>query len=143
MIKNTSSIILILLFTFITSCTKKDAPEPAKESSKTTTVITAEKRAGTRWTALINGDWKSAYSFATPSYRKNYTVENFRNKFGGAVTWKTVRIISSTKISETIIDVQVELTYLFTDSGMTMELPSKFVERWTLVDNQWWHTSQE
>ena len=144
MIKSTPFKILlfILLSTVLFSCTKKDNNEKTGDNTSTksaTSLETASKRAEERWNSLINKDWGKAYLYESPSYRKNYTIDNFKGGFGGAVTWKSVKIISNTKVNEKLTDIKVQLTFTFTEGGAKMEIPSMFDERWILSDGQWFH----
>ena len=140
------TILKILLFIFLSSllasCSDSDKKDKDTQSNKAAiTKATASERAEKRWNALINKDWKTAYSFETPSYRKTYTVEDYRGSFGSAVTWKSVNIISAKKIEKNITDVKLELTVFFAGQGAAkgMNIPSIFTERWLYNEDNWWH----
>lgn len=148
MIKKNSSkfIFLLLISTLLISCSKKDKEkETDRTQEKSTSSVnnsSASKRAEIRWNALINKDWGKAYSFATPSYRKNYNVDQYKGSFGGAITWKSVKIISEADINDKLKNVKVELTIVLSEGG-NMEIPSTFDERWMLKDGQWWHVKKK
>lgn len=143
MIKKTNQkiLFLVLLSALLFSCTKKnDESNDSKTSAKS--AASASTRADERWNALINKEWEKAYSYETPSYRQNYTMDSYRGGFGGAVTWKTVKIISENSINEKLANVKVQLVFTLAEGGK-MEIPSMFDERWILTDGTWWHVVQK
>jgi predicted small secreted protein len=141
--KTTLKILLFVFFSaLLASCSDSDKKGTNIQSNKAAiTKATASERAEKRWNALINKDWKTAYSFETPAYRKTYTVEDYRGSFGSAVTWKSVNIISTEKTEKNITDVTLELTVFFTGQGSAkgMNIPSMFTERWLYNEDNWWH----
>ncbi len=144
MIRKTTLQILILVFfsSLLASCSDTDKKsQDTTQNNKVAMTSTASERAEKRWNALINKDWKTAYSFETPGYRKTYTVEDYRGSFGSAVTWKSVNIISAQETEKNITDVKLELTVFFMGQGAAkgMNIPSMFTERWLYNEGNWWH----
>ena len=136
---------LALIFSLISSCSKKE--EDNKTSLSTKQEVTKKEdaalpgpRALERWNALIQKDWAKAYSFQTPNYRKTYSQEDFRNSFGQAVKWEEIKLLSTATPSESIADVKLELTVLYYDGNM--KIPNAFTERWQLIDGAWWNTKK-
>ncbi|WP_299880733.1 hypothetical protein [uncultured Cocleimonas sp.] len=135
-------LMLALTMSFISSCSKKEEDNKSNETSKQLEISTKEsslpgQRALERWNALINKDWEKAYSYQSPNYRKAYSKEDFRNSFGQAVKWEKIKLLSTTNASESIADVNLELTVFFYDGDM--KIPNSFTERWQKIDGIWWH----
>ena len=95
------------------------------------------ERALARWEALIAGDWDTAYTFETPGYRAFYTVWNMRDSYGGAVTWKGIKLLRTEDVSSTA-KVTLELTSSFEDGGLEMLIPVAISEQWLKKDGEWW-----
>jgi hypothetical protein len=148
---------LFLLVIFSTSLLLASCSEDKKESEVTTktdpkTEVKAEKkmldpgeRAVARWEALIARDWKKAYQFETPAFRKNYSFNKFRSRFGSAVVWKEIKLkkVTMTGDKKEIAQVKLVLDYLFLEpGGGEMLLPSPIDERWLLEAGQWWYVAK-
>jgi len=134
---STAFLFLILIIAFTT---KKDKSiEDAKVTNTTVIEKTAGERATARWNALINRNWEKAYSYQSPNYRKTYTLEAFTNNFGRAVEWKKVKLLSEKAVSDSVVDVEIEIISLFKDVGVEMMLPGQFFERWQKIDGTWWY----
>ncbi len=118
--------ILIFSIFFLNGCSKKEVIKPGI-------------RATEKWQALIEQDWKKAYSYQSPSYRKNYTVKEFRLGFGQSVEWKGIEHNSTTLLNDKTAEVTLTLVVSFQTSSAVMDLPSRFKERWQLINGTWWH----
>ena len=148
MFKNKITLILLfiiacLLFIVFIQKQPKDNEDTKPKITKVVTVTDPRDGAIARWNALIEKKWEEAYGFQSPNYRKTYSLEAFKNSFGRAVEWKKVKLLSEKKISDTVIDVEIELISLFKDSGVEMMLPGQFEERWQKIDNSWWHLKKK
>lgn len=130
---------LIMLSTILMSCDNKtDQKKDTKpETSKTIKADTEQLkiRALARWNALIESEWTTAYSYQTPSYRKNYTRKQYVNSFGTAIEWRKIEYGSIKKINDQLVDITLILNINF--EGMV--LPTTISERWQFTDNNWWH----
>lgn len=130
-----------LLTTILSACSPSDdnktKANTAANSADQTSIVT--ERAVERWNSLIKKDWKTAYSFESPSYRSTYSVEDFQKSYGNAVTWKSITPKSATLVSNEIIDVSLTLMSSFTDEGFDTVIPTPIKERWKFSDKQWWH----
>jgi len=96
-------------------------------------------RATERWQALIEQDWKKAYSYESPSYRKNYSSDDFRTSFGQAVAWKAIEHNSTKFINKKLADINLTLLFNYSAGNTVIDIPSNIKERWQLVDGTWWH----
>lgn len=126
--------------------TKTDAKTEVKTEVKADKkMLGPGKRAVARWEALIARDWKKAYEFETPAFRKNYSFNKFRSRFGSAVVWKEIKLkkVTMTGDKKEIAQVKLVLDYLFLEpGGGEMLLPSPIDERWLLEAGQWWYVAK-
>ena len=127
------------------SCSNEDTSQKtAQQGKKNQKIESVKERALARWNALIEKDWTAAYSYESPSYRKNYARRDFINSFGQAVTWVSIKHLATTPINKTLADVKLELLSTYDMSrGNLIKIPSNITERWQLIDNKWWHIRKE
>jgi hypothetical protein len=101
-------------------------------------------RVEARWAALIAGDFDRAYEFQTPAYRKIYTAQQFRARFGEALRWKQARVVEIELKRPEVATVAVEIEYsIFVSERGMMEDKVVDTETWLRVDGQWWHQLQQ
>lgn len=99
---------------------------------------TVRKLAAQRWKSLIAGDFATAYTFATPSYRQIYSPEAFRGSKQGVVKWVGAEILR-VDCAETKCSVQVELESKFmTPIQIKGTVKSGVDETWVREGGQWW-----
>lgn len=101
-------------------------------------------RVEARWVALVAGDFDQAYGFETPAYRKIYTAQQFRSRFGRDLRWKQGRVVDIALKRPEVATVEVEIEYSISlsERGM-MEDRVVDTETWLRVDGQWWHQLQQ
>lgn len=101
-------------------------------------------RVEARWAALVAGDFDRAYEFETPAYRKIYTAQQFRARFGRDLRWKQARVVEIELRRPEVATVAVEIEYSIFASGRgMMEDKTVDTETWLRVDGQWWHQLQQ
>ena len=101
-------------------------------------------RVEARWAALIAGNFDRAYEFETPAYRKIYTAQQFRARFGEALRWKQARVVEIELKRPEVATVAVEIEYsIFVSERGMMEDKVVDTETWLRVDGQWWHQLQQ
>jgi hypothetical protein len=135
----------LFIASFIISCSNENNNQTTTQQSTKSQkkkIETVKERALARWNALIEKDWTAAYSYESPNYRKNYSRRDFINSFGQAVTWIGIKHLSTTPISETLSDVNLELQFNYDMGGNLVRIPSNITERWQLVNNKWWHVKK-
>jgi len=153
--KNSLKQLLLFLIFFLSTLLLIACSEDKKDlkaNTKTTEEVKNEnkiigpgKRAVARWEALITRDWKKAYEFETPAFRKNYSFNKFRSRFGNAVIWKAIELkkVTLDKENKNLAKVKLVLDYLFLEpGGGEMLLPSPIDEKWLLEDGQWWYVAK-
>lgn len=128
-IQNTLLLPIVLISLTLSSCSKNKTEEPGL-------------RAIAKWQALIEYDWKKAYSFSSPSYKENYSISEFRGSFGQAVLWKEIKHNSTKMINEQLVDVSLTLIFEYSGGSTAMDLSSKIIERWQLINNRWWYVGK-
>lgn len=132
--------ILILFCVALISCDKNkdiDTKEKTTPNQATKQELLKERAIG-RWGALIESEWTTAYSYQSPSYRKNYTRKEFINSFGTAVGWKSVSFKSINLINDKLAEVTLVLDISFDAGYELVDLPTNIVERWQYTDDNWW-----
>ena len=102
---------------------------------KTAEQIVAE-RAQARWDALLAGDFETAYSFATPSYRGVVDAIRFQQGLGGHASWLGAKVREVT-CREDVCEAMVRLKYR-SPLPPRMEFETDDIERWLSEDGEWW-----
>ena len=102
---------------------------------KTAEQIVAE-RAQARWDALLAGDFETAYSFATPSYRGVVDAIRFQQGLGGHASWLGAKVREVTCRDE-VCEAMVRLKYR-SPLPPRMEFETDDIERWLSEDGEWW-----
>ena len=103
-----------------------------------------EQRVIAKWNALIHRDFAVAYSFASPGYRKLYSLDIFKSGFGNKVAWRRIEVVDigfkgSDAATVTII---VYAAYDPPEAQKTIDMKSYVHESWVFVDGQWWYLVQ-
>ena len=102
---------------------------------KTPEQIVAE-RAQARWDALLAGDFETAYSFASPSYRDIVDAVRFQQSLGGHASWLGAKVREVT-CREDVCEAMVRLKYR-SPLPPRMEFETDDIERWLSEDGEWW-----
>jgi hypothetical protein len=102
------------------------------------------ERATQRWKALVDRDFKKAYAFESPGYRKAKSLDYFKKQFGGWVEWTGASVMHVKRKSEQIAEVRIHLnydSYQRHDDSM-QNASSYFNEKWIYTDRNWWYVSK-
>ena len=97
------------------------------------------ERVKQRWDALLQRDFKAAYRFETPAYRREHTEKEFSSEFGSMVVWHvaTVKELRYDRPQEA--EVLIALDYSFPmPSGNDARTTGFFRETWVFLDGEWW-----
>ena len=94
------------------------------------------QQAEQRWQAIIAGDWKTAYSYASPAYREAVTLEGFKASVNGPVRRKAVKV-KSVECSEASCTVVLGMRYEPMMPGYG-EMQTEFDEKWVEQDGRWY-----
>lgn len=93
------------------------------------------QKAQQRLDALLAKDFEKAYSFASPAYRKNVSLNRHKPKVLGATMWIKGEIMSVDCKSD-YCDVRSKI--LYRSPQVRMDLPTEIENRWIKIDGQWW-----
>jgi len=102
-------------------------------------------RAEARWKALIAGDYATAYEYLSPDHRVVVSLQQFREKFGGAITWRMAIAKDIKYDSPTVATVMVAVTYRYSGprGGGDIEMGRLVAEKWLYSGGDWWYISAE
>jgi hypothetical protein len=101
-------------------------------------------RAEKRWGALIKGDFETAYTFSSPDFRAVVSLQQYRSKFGRALSWRLARVVNVSYDEPTVATVSVEVAYRTSLPGIVgemIETQSLISEKWVYKNRQWWYTA--
>jgi hypothetical protein len=99
-----------------------------------------KERVQARWDAVINGDFKDAYAFETPEFRKANDPADYAFRLGHAsVRWHLASLKELRYDRADQADAVVTIEYSFAISGGELARTSgNFPERWVFLDGDWW-----
>lgn len=112
----------------------------ASTAALSTPEAQVKQRAQVRWDAQIAGDWKTAYSLVTPSYRALRDLAYFRASVGGAVSWHAVEVVG-VDCDETgfACQARIKMDYqVAARPGLAAPRSTYFNESWVLEEGQWY-----
>lgn len=100
-------------------------------------------RALQRWNTLIAKDFKKAYGYQSPGYRKAKSLDFYSRQFGSWVKWTGVKVKTVNRISDEIAEVDIELEFEFFQkwSESLEKRTSNFSEKWIYAEGDWWIVS--
>ncbi len=102
------------------------------------------ERATQRWKALVDGDFKKAYKFESPGYRKAKSLSYYRKQFGGWVAWTGASVMHVKHKSEQLVELRIKLefdSYQRQSESMQKDA-SYFNEKWIYLEDNWWYVSK-
>lgn len=97
-----------------------------------------EKRAQTRWNALIKGDLAAAYEYLSPGTRSMVSLEVYRSKIRPGL-WKKASVESvSCEADQCEVVMLVEYSYRDIKA-----IESQVKELWLLDAGNWWYVPKK
>lgn len=121
------------------------APPAKAESPAQNAQQTLEQRAVERWDALVARNFELAYTFETPSYRKVYTAEQFKRKFGTRVAWLGARVNTVKELGNGVAEVMIKLRFKAAVPIPGMEAvqdETNLKEKWVQEEGTWFHVTE-
>jgi len=95
------------------------------------------------WNFKINKNFKNAYPFLSPGWRKSESIETYTlRKLQSKVNWLTVSVKSKKCKTKSLCKVEVSIKYEYRFSGATKQLmviESAIFENWIMKDNTWYY----
>jgi hypothetical protein len=100
-----------------------------------------EQRVNAKWDALIRGDFAAAYAFASPAYRRSFSLDAFRRNFGDKVVWKRIEVVSVVFQGDDAATVGIKIYFVYHDpqSQKSLDMSTHVQESWILADGEWWY----
>ncbi len=104
-----------------------------------------EKRVAGKWEALVHKDFEAAYSFTSPSYRKLYSLNTFKGRFGGNVNWQRIEAVKiDFKGSDAaIVSFDLHFVYYPQQAEKPLSMKTHIQESWVRADGQWWYVVED
>lgn len=134
MLNPVKSILVLTLTVGLVGCGGA-AIKPGSASDRQATV---EKRAQSRWDALIKGDSTAAYEYLSPGTRSMITLDVYREKIRPGL-WKKASV-ESVSCEEERCEVKVMVEYSYRD---IKSIKSQMDEHWLLDGGNWWYVPQK
>lgn len=102
------------------------------------------ERAEGRWRALAQRDFAAAYRFTLPSYRQTHSEEQYRKRYGNAVTWRVAKVYGIRYTSPRVAKVRLGLeAELVPTSGEGAEkVVMRIDETWLEREGAWFVSLQ-
>lgn len=119
---------------------------PAADAETVADEAGLRDRVKSRWNALIKRDFHAAYEYASPSYRRLYSAQQFAGIFGHQLVWKQAVIRSVKSVGDNAANVTVRVTILSpvgSDLGNLVESGLVVVESWIRDEGQWWFVPKQ
>jgi len=119
----------------------KPAPLSAEQVAQ---LAQLKDRVEKRWDALIARDFAKAYTFETPEYRKEQSLERYSAHFGTRVKWVKAEVKEVRYDHPGEATAVVALTYSFDlPTDEEVQTTSSLREQWVRVDDAWWHKDKQ
>jgi hypothetical protein len=127
-----------------TPATEAVPAAPATEAVQTQRAV-LEQRVTAKWDALIRKDFATAYSFASPSYRKLYSLDAFKSSFGNKVGWQRIEVVNVDFKGGDAATVGINLHFVYhpPQAENPLNMKTYVQESWVRVDGQWWYLMKE
>lgn len=129
-------ITLVALLIFFVGCASFGSAEKKGDNY-------ISNRAVQRWNALIAKDYKVAYEYQSPGYRKAKSLDFYSRQFGSWVKWTGVSVQKVHRISDEVaeVDIQLEFEIFQKWSESLQKRTSNFSEKWIYAEGDWWIVS--
>ncbi len=89
----------------------------------------------------MEGDYETAYTFETPTYRAINDLVTYKARFAGQVARNNVDVvkINFPEDQPEIAKVTIKLDFATLVFGQVLESESYDEETWSKLDGQWWY----
>jgi hypothetical protein len=98
------------------------------------------QRVEERWQAMVEKDFDKVYGYNLPSYRQTNTLEQFKGRFGKAVTWREAEVqgIQYNGPESARVRINLEVEYVPSWGGAAQPAITRVDEIWLNRDGTWW-----
>ncbi len=104
-----------------------------------------EERITGKWNALIKRDFATAYSFTSPEFRKLYTLNAFKGKFGSKVDWQRIEVVDVDFKGDDAATVGITIHFKYSppQAQEALDMKTYVKESWVRVDGKWWYLVED
>jgi hypothetical protein len=105
------------------------------------------ERAEARWRALEQRDFDAAWAYTSPAYREVFPKSLYRQKFSYMVEWQLTGVEFLTYDADAAVAsvaarvMSEPVKHTSAASAAIGAVPSRRVERWVFVDDEWWFST--
>ena len=105
------------------------------------------ERAEARWLALVERDWGTAYEYTSPAYREIFSKNMYERKFSYMVEWELtsvdfVHYDARAAVASVAIGVMSRPVKQTSAASVAIgAVPTRLIEQWILVDDEWWYSA--
>lgn len=123
-----------------TSTTQAPAWQPSKDQE-----AQLKQRVEERWAAVIKRDFKTAYEYETPEFKKGHSAEQYAGQFGSAIEWRlaTVKSIGYDRPDEADVVIAIDYSFNLPGGDQPARTTGNVHETWLFADGQWWRRDIE
>ena len=94
------------------------------------------KRAQAWADAAKDGDYKTAYTYTSPNYRKFRPAGAYHANVGGASIWKSATVSRVACEEEGVCQVRLLVEYPLTQADVYVK--TRRDQKWLEIDGKWW-----
>ena len=105
-----------------------------------------EQRVTAKWDALIRHDFDAAYSFTSPAYRQQFSLDVFKRQFTtGIVVWRRIEVVDIEFKGDDAakVGINIYFVYYLPQAEKTIDMSNYVQESWVRSDGQWWYLAKE
>jgi len=104
-----------------------------------------KQRVEERWGAVIKRDFKTAYEYETPEFKKAHTAQQYAGQFGSAIDWHlaTVKSIGYDRPDEADVVIAIDYSFDLPGGDQPARTTGDLHETWLFADGQWWRRGIE
>lgn len=138
----TTFIFVVLNFADFSLCIASDNTPQTNITALPAQDTILREKAQNRWRAIISGDFEKSYGYETPDYRKKFSLESYKSRFGKSVSWLdsevvTLNIVDNGSLARVLVAVLYSAPSPVSNGVVTNK---KFLwEEWVIVESEWYH----
>jgi len=121
---------LLIAFLFgLLGCTESQRPEDV-----------VHQLSEARWQAMMEADYKKAWDYLAPGFRKRVPLDAYTLRFAGKTRWTGARIVKvACEDVRCEVDVDADYHYVGNASFAAHDGQQDIKEVWIQTDGHWWH----
>jgi hypothetical protein len=107
---------------------------------------TVRKLSAERWQALFDEDYKKAWEYLGPGFRKRVSLTAYTLRFLGKTRWKDAEV-KQVKCEESgqrcVVSIKAAYHYMGNELFPAYDDTALIDEVWVLIDGHWWHVPRK